>query len=94
MKIWVQSPYKNVFRDEISNSWDDTEYSLVMAKNERESFQILLRSDHNFNINSVTFSDLSSSEGNKISSDNLSYGFVEYEYLSKNSKETRLTNAY
>lgn len=88
MKIWVQSPYKNIFRDEVPGIWDDTEFSLVMAKNERESFQILLRSDHNFNINSVTFSDLSSSEGNKISSDNLSYGFVEYEYLGKNSKET------
>jgi hypothetical protein len=67
---------------------DDFEAELTMAQNERESFQILMRADQNFIIRSVIFSDLKSAGGNIIKGENLSYGFVEYEYLSRNSKET------
>lgn len=88
MRIWIESSYKNVFQDALCNSWSDFEAELTMAQNERESFQILMRADQNFIIRSVIFFDLKSAGGNIIKGENLSYGFVEYEYLSRNSKES------
>ncbi len=84
MQVWVESSYKNVFRDDKTESFYKREYHLVMAKNEAESFQILLRSDTSFSIRSVTFSPLMCGQA-EICPENLSYGFVQYEYLPHNS---------
>ena len=85
MRVWVESSLKNVFRDAMYDSWSEDAFELVMAKNEREAFQILLRSDHELVINSVTFSDAVCGK-NVIAAENLSYGYVEYEYISANSR--------
>ncbi len=84
MRVWVESSFKNVFRNEQYGPWSDDGYEMVMAKNERESFQILLRCDHDFVIHSVTFSDLLGEKG-KVDRSYFSYGYVEYEYLPENS---------
>ena len=85
MRVWVESSLKNVFKDTVYDSWSNESYEFVMAKNEREAFQILLRSDHEFVIRSVMFSDVVWGE-HVILAENLSYGYVEYEYVSANSR--------
>lgn len=85
MRVWVESSLKNVFRDAMYDNWSDDSYEFVMAKNEREAFQILLREDHEFCIHSVTFSDALCGD-HIIPAENLSYGYVEYEYISANSR--------
>ena len=85
MMIWSKSSYVNVFQDspmpwEFAEEVDD----LVMAKNERESFQIMLRSEDSFTIRSVTFADLVCGR-ERIAAANISYGFVEYVFSPNNT---------
>lgn len=84
MQIWVESSYKNLFRDEKAELYHTGECQLVMARNEGESFQIALRSDTGFSIRSVTFTPLVCGDA-VIEETHLSYGFVQYEYLTRNS---------
>lgn len=84
MDVWTASSYENIFRDETKSASDSASYDLVMAKNESESFQILLRSSESFEIESVCFSDLASKRA-CISYKNLRYNYVEYVYMEENS---------
>lgn len=85
MMIWTRSSYVNVFQDS-PKPWEYEEETddLVMARNERESFQIILRSEDSFTIRSVTFSDLICGK-EKIAEANMSYGFVEYVFSPDNT---------
>lgn len=85
MQVWTKSSYENIFQDShIPWTIFDAGYELVMAKNERESFQIVLRSEDSFTIRSVTFSDLICGE-ERIAASNVSYGFVEYVFSHDNT---------
>jgi len=82
--IWTQSSYVNVFKDFTKGENDFPEIYLVIAKNESESFQALLRSNHSFTVNKVEFKDLFSGK-KRISANHLDYKFVEYVYMGENS---------
>ena len=49
--------------------------SMVTAKHEYEGGQIILRSSANFTVNSVSFTDLSSAQGDLITNDNFKFNF-------------------
>ncbi len=83
MDIWMASSYENIFQDELKVA-DKESFHLVMAKNEAESFQILLRSEEDFTIHSVELKELKGETG-VISSGHITYNYVEYVFMSKNS---------
>jgi len=89
--IWTANSYINVFKDFIKEESSSTRLDLVVAKNEYESYQILLRGDNPFVIQGVDFTDLIS-EKEKILSSNLSFNYLEYVYISKNSVERKPEN--
>ncbi len=89
MDIWTASSYENIFRDKMKSTSDSARYSLVMAKNESESFQILLRNNKLFHIDSVSFSNLKSNRCS-ISNKNLRYNYLEYVYMGNNSWDQRV----
>jgi hypothetical protein len=91
MQIFMRSSSVNVFRDAIKSAGERLrDYNVVMARNEYQSYQICLRSDGEFTIKSVGFSDLIGDKQN-IPSSNLSYNYVEYVYCPRNSLG-RVTN--
>lgn len=84
MDIWTVSSYENIFRDAQKNGRSEPFYQLVMAKNEAESFQVLMKSDESFMIESVTFSDLTDGP-KRIPGKSASYNFVDYVYMKGNT---------
>ncbi|MBQ4278772.1 MAG: DUF4091 domain-containing protein [Rikenellaceae bacterium] len=82
--VWTVSSYENVFRDAVPDSAATDGFELVVARNEGESFQALLRSGEPFTIDTVVFSDLKGG-GKRIAAGNLKYNFVEYVYMGENS---------
>ncbi len=82
--IWTASSYENIFRDAVKTPESSSTFDLVMAKNEAESFQIILRSDMPLVIYQVSLSDLEGA-GRRISSKSVSYNFVEYEFMAGNT---------
>lgn len=87
MQVFIRSSYVNVFRDQPRYFTDKLEdFNLVMARNEYQSFQVCLRSDESFTINSVTFSDFLTNDGQvAISREHLRYNYVEYVYVPSHS---------
>ncbi|KRF09832.1 glycoside hydrolase domain-containing protein [Paenibacillus sp. Soil787] len=77
--MWVVNPLKTVYRTSTLPSDPQDNISIVSAKNEYESSQIVVRNDAEFDITKVEFSDLVSSGKDTLSKDNLSYHFEEYE---------------
>lgn len=90
--VWTASSYINVFRDFTKPDDSPAGYDLVVARNEGESFQILLRSAVPFTIERVVFTDLVSGNKDRISSENLSYNYVEYVYIGENSANQDVGN--
>ena len=84
MDTWVVSSYENVFRDKVKAENSHNSANLVMAKNEYESFQVLMRANQNFEIIGVTFTDLVKDD-KIISNGNLEYKFVEYQFFASNT---------
>lgn len=84
MSVWTASSYKNIFQDSVKPGGAKTSIDWVVARNEFESAQIVLRNDSNFKINNVTFSNLKSGS-DKIESSNLEYNFVDYVFTSENT---------
>ena len=84
MSTWTASSYENIFQEAVKPTGASTAINLVMVKNEYESAQILMRSDSNFTINNVTFSNLVSGS-NILTSNNLKYNFVEYVYMGEHT---------
>ncbi|GIP32663.1 glycoside hydrolase domain-containing protein [Paenibacillus sp. J2TS4] len=85
VEVWTESSLKNVFKDDAKPEKANTSIEWIAAKNEYESAQIVLRSNEPFDIHSVQFSDLvSGSEA--IGTQHLKYNFVDYVYISGNSK--------
>lgn len=82
--VWVTSSYQNIFKDTQKPAAAGMKIDLVVARNEFEAVQVLIRSDQAFAINGVGFSSLR--QGNRlIAAANLSYNFVEYEWLQNSS---------
>ena len=79
--VWTDTSYINVLTTETKPANFSTTVSLVMAKNEFESGQVVLRNTAAFNITGVSFTDLVSGS-NTISNSNIKFNFVEYAYLS------------
>jgi hypothetical protein len=77
LDVWVVNALKAVYRTSTIPANPGNSIDLVSAKNEYESEQIAVRSNSNFEITGIEFSDLLSS-GNTISNSNLSYHFEEY----------------
>lgn len=84
MSVWTVSSYENIFQETLQPAEARTSINLVVAKNEYESVQILLRNEDDFTIKKVSFSDLTSGH-NTISSDNLKYNFVEFVYMGEHT---------
>lgn len=82
IEVWIVDSYRNVFRSDAPN--EVKEISLTMAQNEYESTQIVLKGTEEFTINSISFSDLVSSEA-AIPAANIYYNPVGYEYLPRSS---------
>lgn len=82
IEVWIVDSYRNVFRSDAPN--EVKEISLTMAQNEYESTQIVLKGIEEFTINSISFSDLVSSEAT-IPAANIYYNPVGYEYLPRSS---------
>lgn len=80
---WVESSYRNVFQDAVPGN--EQTVQLVMAKNEYESSQIVLKANKNFTINSVNFSQLTGQNNAVITADNFFYNYIGYEALPKGS---------
>ncbi len=83
--VWVTSSYINVFKDFVKDEDSKNMIDMVVAKNEFESAQILMRSSTPFTIHNVHATDLTSGS-NKISSSNITYNYVDYTYLGSNSE--------
>ncbi|WP_245976072.1 glycoside hydrolase domain-containing protein [Paenibacillus prosopidis] len=77
--LWVENALKNVYRNSTIPELPDTSINIVSAKNEYESAQIALRSDTEFEITVVEFTDLTAADNKIIEGNNLSYHFEEYE---------------
>lgn len=90
MDVWTVSSYENVFKDTIKQVSAASAIDWVVARNEFESAQVLLRCDYDFTIEDITFNDLISGD-NKIDKANLNYQFLEYVYLPSNTSS--LTSA-
>lgn len=88
MQVWTRSSYVNVFRDQRMQFNEVLEdHRLVISRNEYQSFQICLRSQSEFTINSVIFGDLTGEAG-VIPALNFTYQYVEYVYCPRNSLST------
>lgn len=90
--VWTASSYINVFQDFTKADDASAGYDLVVARNEGESFQILMRSDAPFTIEKVSFTDLVSDNKGRIGKENLSYNYVEYVYMGENSGNQNVEN--
>ncbi|MCJ8012268.1 S-layer homology domain-containing protein [Paenibacillus sp. KQZ6P-2] len=77
LDVWVVNAMKAVYRTSTIPANPVNSIDLVSAKNEYESEQIAVRSNRDFEITGIEFSDLASSV-NTISNRNLSYHFEEY----------------
>ncbi len=77
LSMWIASSYENIFPENVKNEASHETSNMQMAKNEYESFQVLLRGRVRFTITDVVFSDLVNGD-KKITNDNLKYNFVEY----------------
>jgi hypothetical protein len=77
-QLWVENPYRIVYRTSTAPQVPASSIELVAARNEYESAQIALRSAAAFEIEEVEFSALATDSGDVIAADNLSYRFVEY----------------
>ncbi|MBB6567062.1 DUF4091 domain-containing protein [Kribbella sandramycini] len=86
MSVWTESAYTSVFRDSGPSDEAGQEVALDTARHDYEGAQIVLRRGQGFTVEGVEFSALSGAAGS-IAASNLSYNFVDYEYLEKNSTE-------
>ncbi|MCY9697238.1 glycoside hydrolase domain-containing protein [Paenibacillus alginolyticus] len=77
LDVWVVNAMKAVYRTSTIPANPGNSIDLVSTRNEYESEQIAVRSNSDFEITGIEFSDLESS-GNTISNSNLSYHFEEY----------------
>ena len=84
ISVWTASSYENIFQETLQPDEESTSVNLVVAKNEYESAQILLRNDADFIIKKVSFSDLKSEAGT-IAAENVKYNFVEYVYMGEHT---------
>ena len=83
---WTASSYENIFRDALPGTSACPDSLLVVARNEDESFQALLRANQPFTIDTIIFSALKASDSRKrIAPEYLRYNFVEYVYMGENS---------
>ena len=84
---WTENWRAQVFKDTPRPEAASTKIELVVAKNEYEPAQIVLRNTSAFTITGVTFSDMTTGEnsGNNIASSNLTYKFLDYWYTPRNS---------
>lgn len=77
MDLWTDESFNKSFKNTLKPYNAYNTIILDAARNEYESAQILLRSDMNFTINALTFTDLTS-EASSISRSNIKYNFQDY----------------
>nr|WP_173023491.1 MULTISPECIES: InlB B-repeat-containing protein [unclassified Pseudoflavonifractor] len=92
VELWTTNSYVNPFQDfkKTSTPMAGETIDLLMAQNDRESAQILLRSDEDFTISGVEFSSLSDGS-NTIDSANIEYNFVDYHNMRNSSGQNAST---
>ncbi|HJG87586.1 InlB B-repeat-containing protein [Pseudoflavonifractor capillosus] len=92
VEYWTTNSYVNPFQDftKETTPMAGEAIEVLMARNDRESAQILLRSDVGFTITGVTFSDLSGDSGT-IPAEDLKYNFVDYHYMSNSAGQNSST---
>ncbi|WP_405064008.1 discoidin domain-containing protein [Kribbella sp. NBC_01505] len=81
---WVESAYTSVFKDSGPSEEAADVLKLDTARNDYEGGQVVLRGPAAFTINGVDFSDLVG-PSDAIAAANLSYNFVGYQNLNRNS---------
>lgn len=82
--VWTASSYENVFKDDVPAANADRAISLVVARNEFEAAQVMIRKDQEFTVSGVDLPDLTGPAGT-IPAANLSYHFLDYVHLNHNS---------
>ncbi len=80
MELWTDDSYNKNFKNTLKPDASSSIIVLDAAGNEYESAQILMRSDKNFEIKALSFTDLINSE-NSISSRFIKYNFQDYIYF-------------
>ncbi|HEX2924657.1 MAG TPA: sugar-binding protein [Ruminiclostridium sp.] len=84
INVWTENNLVKVLPINTRTSDSGDSVNIVMAKNEYEAGQIILKSETGFNINSVEFTDLTGTSGT-LTKDNLKFNFVDYMQLYTNS---------
>ncbi|MFF1820928.1 glycoside hydrolase domain-containing protein [Kribbella sp. NPDC058245] len=82
--VWTESSYASVFRDSGPSADAGRVVRLDAARNEYEAAQIVVRRNEAFTVNAVTPSALTG-PGGTIAADNVTYNFVDYQYLNSNT---------
>ncbi|HVX46530.1 MAG TPA: glycoside hydrolase domain-containing protein, partial [Mycobacteriales bacterium] len=82
--VWAASSYVNVFKDDVPAVNADRAIKLVVARNEFEAAQVMIRKDREFTVSGVDLPDLTGPAGT-IPAKNLSYHFLDYVHLNHNS---------
>ncbi len=82
--VWTENSSVNVFQNDLPKTGASKAISLVLAKNEYESAQVVIRKNQQFTIQQVAFGDLTSG-ANTLAAANLKYQFVEFEHLDHNT---------
>lgn len=86
---WIAPPVAQVFQDEEPPAEREYGVGLTSARNEAESFQIVVRPTRDVPDVSLSFSALVSADRRHIiQPENMSYHFVKYCHIEKNSKAT------
>ncbi|MFI5736242.1 glycoside hydrolase domain-containing protein [Kribbella sp. NPDC051587] len=81
---WVESAYTSVFKDSGRSEEAADVLKLDTARNDYEGGQVVLRGPSAYTINGVDFSELAG-PSDSIAATNLSYNFVGYQSLNRNS---------
>lgn len=76
LSSWAENPYRKVYQGDTRPAGAQTAVSWDAARNEFQSYQLLLRGDSGFTISSVQFTDLTGP--GRISAAQLTYKFQEY----------------
>src|SRR3954470_3011795 len=84
--VWTESSYASVFRDSGPSADAGRSLRLDTARNEYEAAQIVVRRNEAFTVNAVTPTALSG-PGGTIAAGNVTYNFVDYQYLDANTHD-------
>ncbi len=87
--FWTEPSYTSVFRDSLPSADSGRSIRLDTARNEFEAAQIVLRRNEAFRVDAVTPSALTGPSGSSIAASNVTFNFVDYQYLASNTYDSK-----